>query len=100
VTYVLLARALSIELPFAAFGWMRSVSAVVTLIPISISGLGLREGTTVALLAERGVPHTPAFAFSLLVFGVTILAIGLVGGLLELTHWLAPRPATEEPPLA
>jgi hypothetical protein len=99
VVYLLLARALMMGIPAVALGWMRSVAGTVTLLPVSISGLGLREGTTTALLAERGVPHADAFGYSLLVFGVTILGIGLLGGVVEAWSWFAPRRATDVPPV-
>ncbi|MBI1796197.1 MAG: flippase-like domain-containing protein [Candidatus Eisenbacteria bacterium] len=89
--YLLLARSLAIATPFAALGWMRALSGLVTLVPISVSGLGLREGTMTALLAARGVPHAAAFAYSLLVFGITVLATGLIGGLIEASQWFGAR---------
>jgi glycosyltransferase 2 family protein len=100
VVYVVLARALAIATPFVALGWMRAVSGLATLVPISISGLGLREGTMVAMLTGRGVPHAGAFAYSLLIFGITVVATGLVGGLVEVAQWFAPRAETEAPPRA
>jgi uncharacterized membrane protein YbhN (UPF0104 family) len=99
-TYVLLARALRIGTPFAALGWMRSLAGVATLAPVSVSGLGLREGTLVAMLGGRGVPHAEAFAYSLLVFGIAILGTGLVGGVVEVAQWFAPRAETDAAPPA
>jgi uncharacterized membrane protein YbhN (UPF0104 family) len=88
--YFLLAGGLSLHVPFMAVGWMRSTAMVVALLPFSVSGLGLREGTMVALLGQRGVPGDAALAYSLLVFGVTILAVALVGGLIEAVRWVRP----------
>lgn len=95
LVYLLLARSLAVTTPLAALGWMRSVSGLVTLTPISISGLGLREAVLVTLLVQRSIPHALALAYSLLVFGVTVLAVGLSGGVIEAAQWLAPRPETD-----
>jgi hypothetical protein len=89
--YFLLARAMGVDAPFMALGWMRSTATLVAILPFSVSGLGLREGAMVALLGQRGVPGHAALAYSLLVFGVTILSVGLVGGLIEAVRWLRPR---------
>lgn len=96
--YVLVARALAIDTTAVALGWMRSVAGLVTMIPLSISGLGVREGATTALLAGRGVLESTAFGFSLLVFGVTVLGVGLLGGIVEVGRWLTPRRATTAMP--
>jgi len=50
-------------------------------LPISISGLGVRETTFVLLFGQAGVEQPQAFALSLAFYGVTV-ATGLVGGAL------------------
>jgi len=50
-------------------------------LPISISGLGVRETTFVLLFGQAGVEQPKALALSLAFYGVT-LATGLVGGAL------------------
>jgi uncharacterized membrane protein YbhN (UPF0104 family) len=70
-------------------GWVRSVVVVLTLLPISIGGVGVREGVLVVTLATFGVPAHEALAFSILVFATTILAPGLAGGVVEGAQWLA-----------
>ena len=92
--YYLLARAIGVGTSFVALGWMRSTATLVAILPFSVSGLGLREGTMVQLLGGRGVPGNAALAYSLLVFGVTILSVGLLGGLIEVVRWLRPRRET------
>ena len=85
LAYWMLARSMGIELSFLTVGWVRSTMILVSMIPLSISGLGLREGATIAVFAQfnAGGGGAEAMAFSLLIFGVTILAVGLVGGLFE-----------------
>lgn len=48
-------------------------------LPVSINGLGVREGGYVALFGQVGVPRESALAMSLAFYAVTLLA-GLIGG--------------------
>lgn len=65
---------------------------VVSAIPISVAGWGVREGAMVAAFSLTGMPAETAFATSLL-FGLTLVAIGLPGGIL----WLLERGANAPP---
>jgi len=66
---------------------------LITTIPISIAGWGLREGAMVTLFAFVGVAQGDAFVLSIL-FGVVSLMLSLPAGLV----WLASsgRNATDE----
>ncbi|MGB6222653.1 lysylphosphatidylglycerol synthase transmembrane domain-containing protein [Haloferula sp.] len=83
VAYALIARSLGIEVGLVAMGWIRSSIILATMIPLTPSGIGLREGASLLLLTSLGVTNETAMAFSLLIFGMTILLVGLVGGLFE-----------------
>jgi uncharacterized protein (TIRG00374 family) len=50
-------------------------------LPVSLSGLGVREGGYVLLFGQAGVPSSLALAMSLSVYAITV-ATGLVGGVL------------------
>jgi len=91
LAYDILAHALGLSLSFVTLGWVRSVVLIVTALPISIGGLGVREGVLLLLLRPYGVADHDALAFSLLVFAVTMVWTGLLGGVFELVRWLAPR---------
>lgn len=97
--YLLIALALSFGLPFAAMGWIRTTVILAAAIPITVSGFGVREGMLVRLLDAHGVPGHTALAYSLLVFGVTGLGVGLVGGLVEVARWLRRRGDPGGPPV-
>lgn len=43
IVYYLLAQSLSMGVPFVTIGWIRSAMLIATLLPITVSGLGLRE---------------------------------------------------------
>jgi len=57
---------------------------LLTAVPISISGWGVREGAMVACLGLAGVPSEEALSISLLLGAVSVI-IGLAGGVI----WLA-----------
>ena len=91
--WYLLIRSLGLELSFVTVGWVRSAMILATMIPVSVAGLGLREGAALLLLtAYPGVQRPDALAFSLLVFAVTTLLVGLAGGLIEARRLLLNNP--------
>jgi len=81
-SFLLLARALDLHLSFVTVGWMHALAYTLTLLPISIAGLGVRETALVLVTAPYGVPAAAALAWSSLVFLGTVIA-GLGGGLFE-----------------
>lgn len=91
----LLAQGLA--LPVSALDCLVLVPPVilVTTLPISIAGWGVREGAMVAAFGLVGVPAADAFALSVL-FGLAVLASGLPGGVLWL--WTGRRRIGEVPP--
>ena len=75
---------------FLYFLLFNPLIAFVTLIPISLNGLGVKEAGAVYFFKLMGVPAAEAFSMSLL-FHVIIIATSLPGGLLWLrTRNLAP----------
>ena len=77
------ALALDIEISFYTLAWVRSVFTLLVMLPISISGLGVRELTFVSILTQYGVPAGSALMLSLVLF-CRGLVFALVGGLYEL----------------
>ncbi|MFB3909240.1 MAG: lysylphosphatidylglycerol synthase transmembrane domain-containing protein [Candidatus Eisenbacteria bacterium] len=102
LAFVLLARALGMEVSALRLGWIRSLVVFSTMLPLTIAGFGVREATVVVLLGAAGVPETTALAYSFLVFAVTVLPIGFAGGWLEarsaIASWLPV--AARKPPVA
>ena len=75
--HVVLARGLGIDLTIADWFLVYAGMSLLLLLPISIAGLGLREGGYVGLLAIFGVSASPALSLSFALF-----AYGLFGALL------------------
>src|SRR5262245_31700971 len=71
-------QALDIHLSLAAAMAFVPVVLMAQVLPLSVSGIGLREGVLVLLLAPLGVPTTQAVAFGLLLYGMN-LAVSLLG---------------------
>lgn len=84
-----LALALNLPAGFVSVSYAVALGSLVTLLPISISGLGTREAAMVAYLGTAGVPAEAALAFSLLVFATFYVAGGLMGAV---AWWLKPLP--------
>ena len=85
-----LAQDLELGVSIYAMAWIRSLVFLLTLIPITVGGIGVREAAFVGFLQLYGVPAAEALAFSFVVLAIQ-LAIGALGGGLELwRHWLQP----------
>lgn len=86
-TVVLLAWGLELRIGFIdAFAIVPTVLLLTTL-PISVAGWGVREGAMVAGFGFVGLPADDALALSVL-YGLAQVAVALPGGLV----WLAGRP--------
>ena len=78
-----LALSLKINLNLIQSAWLFSVVSVASLLPISFSGLGIREGTVIVLLSQIGIQKSIALSLSMLIF-ITGVFLGLTGGIIEL----------------
>jgi uncharacterized membrane protein YbhN (UPF0104 family) len=83
LAYGLVASALHLDVSLATIGWTRAAAMLAAILPISVAGLGVREGVLVLLLAPYGVPAPDALVYSLLAFAVTVLAPAMAGALIE-----------------
>ena len=78
---VLFARALGVDIALGYFFLFVPIITSLLMLPVSMSGLGIREGAYVYLFAQAGVLHSQALTMSLLVYASNVLT-GLVGGAL------------------
>jgi len=91
--YALLAQALGLGIGYAAFYVIAPLAIVVMMLPLSINGIGLREGIFVLLLGIWGVGAAEAVALAWLDFGAT-LAYGVLGGIVYGLRRPIERPAS------
>ena len=94
ISIYIFALALDIEISFYTLAWVRSVFTLLVMLPISISGLGVRELTFVSILTQYGVPAGSALMLSLVLF-FRGLIFALVGGLYELKRVFSLKRGTK-----
>lgn len=82
-TQFLVARSLGLEIPFSYICVFHPLVSALSAIPITLSGIGLREGGYLFFLVHYGIDRESALAFGLL-WLIVILANSLVGGLVFL----------------
>ena len=73
------ASALGLDVPLAAFFLIVPIAIVIMMIPISINGIGVREGLFVFLLGVHGVPQAEGLAYAWIIYALLLLQ-GLIGG--------------------
>ncbi len=79
VVYIILSSALDITVPWAYYFLFFPITTIMSMLPISINGLGIREGINVYLFAQVGVTSPQALSLSLSWF-LMVTAISLLGG--------------------
>jgi uncharacterized protein (TIRG00374 family) len=82
---VLLGRALDFEIPWAYACVFFPVVDIVTMLPVSVSGIGLREGGLLFFLGKLGIGPEKAVANGVLWFAI-VVATGLAGGIAFVTR--------------
>jgi uncharacterized protein (TIRG00374 family) len=92
----LLALGLGMDLPALACLALVPVVLLVSTLPISLAGWGVREGAMVATLGFAGIENSQALALSIL-FGLALLALSLLGAIFWLVQGRRKSPiATAE----
>lgn len=74
-------RAYGINLPLYVHIAIYPVVAILSMIPITISGIGIREGFFVYFYAQFGVPGDTAVFVSLVNYGIVVLIPAVLGSL-------------------
>ena len=97
LNYYLASLAVGIDLGITAFLFMVPVISIITMIPISIGGIGLRENAIVIIMAGLGVMEEKAAVCSLLIL-VMLLIVGIIGGIVYILrpYFEKPRTAVDE----
>lgn len=94
--HVLFARALGLQIPTAYFFLFVPLLAVIVSLPISLNGIGVREGAGILLFGLVGLDRASAFALQ---FGTYLIAVGvsLIGGLVFLVRIPSRRAKARNP---
>jgi uncharacterized membrane protein YbhN (UPF0104 family) len=92
----LIARSISLDVPFAVLGAVLAPVVILSMAPISIGGLGVREASFVLLLGYAGISATDATLFSLL-SGAVFAAASLPGALALVVRRRSEVPSSEPP---
>ena len=82
LTFYLFTLALGLPLSLLTIVWIRTSVVLLTLLPISIAGLGVREGALAVMLAPYGIALGEAMALALFMFMMKFIW-GVLGGLIE-----------------
>ena len=81
----LLADSLGIDVSYWQISLFISIATLVSLIPVTISGIGTRDATLILLFDRIGTGQEAAVSFSVLLFAIFFLFLGAFGYLV----WLA-----------
>lgn len=79
--YYLIARALNLPIPFASFFLIVPLATVVTMLPISVNGIGVRENAYIFFFLPFAVAKPEAIAFAWIAYGMIVLQ-GVLGGII------------------
>ncbi len=83
--HVLVARALGLHIDLAYFFLFVPLLAVIVSLPISLNGIGVREGAGIVLFGLVGVDRAHAFSLQFTTYLVAV-AVSLLGGLVFLVR--------------
>ena len=89
MSHYYIGRALGLPFGAGTYFCLIPITAVVSLVPVTLNGLGLREGAFAVLFASLDIPPATSVTLSLLAVGITAL-ISLVGGIWYVTSGLRP----------
>jgi len=80
-SYYFSAKSIGIELSFASFIFIVPIVSIISFLPISIGGAGLRENSLVILMTALGASRETSTASSLIIFAI-ILFMGIIGAVI------------------
>lgn len=80
-TFYYLSIAMHLSIPFGYFILFLPIMNIVSMLPVTLGGLGIREGIGVFLFSKVGVAHSDAFGLSLAWSSVLIL-VSIIGGVI------------------
>lgn len=88
--FFVISISINMVLSVLVIAWITSTVLLINMIPISISGLGVREGSLLFLLDKYHIPDSEVLAFSFIIFGIGTI-ISLVGGVIEAQNYFKKK---------
>ena len=88
--YLMIAKSLGVELSWSFLTVFYILTVLVTVLPFSLNGIGLREGAAVFLFSQLHLPASVGIAFGL-TYLLIMVVTGAVGGLIYFTMPRAER---------
>ena len=89
LAFVLFSGAIDLGLSFADCAWLRALLHLLLILPLSVSGIGVREGMLLMLLVPFGITSAQAVAYSFLLMA-SLLLMAAIGGLLAPGMYIEP----------
>jgi uncharacterized protein (TIRG00374 family) len=83
--FTALSTSMDLNLSLLDWGWIRSIVIIGTMLPISLAGIGIRDGILIYILHQYSISADTAWALSFLLFAATALWPALLGLTLELS---------------
>ena len=84
--YYLAGKAFQLPIPFLDYFIFFPIILLILTIPVTISGLGLREAIIIQIFATYGIAEHVAFSYSIISDFCFALIIGLIGGIIFVTR--------------
>jgi uncharacterized protein (TIRG00374 family) len=81
LTHLLMALAIGVRIPSVYFFVFIPIIGIISSLPISVGGIGVREQSSVTLFGQLGISPGPVVAFEFLAYFISIIAT-LPGGVL------------------
>lgn len=79
--WVVVAWGLGLDIPLMFFLFAVPVVSLASMLPVTLAGIGVREGAWVLLLGSLGLPAVNAVAYGLFYF-MCVIIVGVIGGAL------------------
>jgi len=95
VHYWLLSEALGLEIPLTKYFLIIPLATFVTMVPVSINAIGLRENVYVFFLTAWGASVAACVAFAWIAYGM-VLFLGIFGGVIYALRKPAERMTNKE----
>ncbi len=87
----LLFKALDIDVPIIFILAAMPIIQIISLIPVTLSGFGLREGAFIYFFSQQGIPVEIAFSVSIINFAILTGLPAAIGGFLSVKEQLRNR---------